>query len=267
MSRFVACVQVVQSAAGGGFDELAERLAVIPELVPLHACLCVVAVGCDLHRGTGAVLVEGADTSDELFLCSVSPEFEFVLLDGVHAEFRTFPGAHALGPHVSQQAVGEQPKVMRIPVSHCHGDDLGAITFPAEHDLVLSGRDVRIDGSGDCGARRDSGTIAAEFEQHLGQRHVTFVAHITDQHVAFSRMQSLECPHPTEATTGTLFVHRRRSATNVCDSPHAHRPSLAAPVRKRSAMEGPVRFLTGAASQARQDRHGVPLCREVQHLR
>ena len=79
-------VEVVQPGALGGLDVLVEMRVGVAVLVPLDAGLGVVAVGRDLHRRPGPVLVEPAEAADELLLQPVAPQAELVRLDGVDAE-------------------------------------------------------------------------------------------------------------------------------------------------------------------------------------
>src|SRR5207244_1907059 len=109
-------------------DLLQMMRAEVAELVPLHAGLRVIAVGRDLHHGAWPMLVVPAEAAHEFLLPAVTPEFELVLLDGVNAKFRGFAGAHALGPGIPEECVGQQAKLIRLPRLRRHAHALAAET-------------------------------------------------------------------------------------------------------------------------------------------
>ena len=103
---------------------MSQRFAVVAVLIPLHARLGVIAVGRDLHIGPRPVLVKRADAADELLCGTVAPQFQFVLDHPVHPEFGPFPAAHAFGPHIAQQPVRQEAKLVWLILPHFHVDDL-----------------------------------------------------------------------------------------------------------------------------------------------
>ena len=164
----VAGVEVVEPRSLRGGDDLPHGLAVVAVLVPLGAYLSVIAVGGDLHIGARAMLVEGADTADEFLVGAVAPQLEAVFDHGVNAELGALAAFDASGPHIAEQAVGEQAEVIGLVGVGLHLDDLGAVAGAAEDDFVGAGLDIGVDRAGDGRAGRGDAAGAAEFEEDVG---------------------------------------------------------------------------------------------------
>ena len=147
--------------------------------VPLHAGPRVIAVGRDLHRGAGAVLVVPADVPDVFLLLAVVVKFQLVGLHGVHAELGSLAGPDPLGPHVAQQAVPQQAEMVGPVPARRHVYTLVAEIPPRQSDFVLpAGRHVRVDRPRGPGACLDGFTVDFEFEQDIGNGDVPLVADV-----------------------------------------------------------------------------------------
>ena len=153
-------------------------------LVPRDAGLGVVAVGRDLHRGPRAVLVEPAEAADELLLAAVAPEARACTARPNGRGTRPVsPDRDPLGPGVAEQAVGEQPELMRRGVTAwISRTRLAAEARLLERDRYSPGG--RSTWTAPVARDRASNdpAPALELQQHVGQGDVALVTDITDEH-------------------------------------------------------------------------------------
>ena len=163
-----------------------DHFVAVPVFVPLDSGLRVIAVGSNLHGGSGAMLVVCADPFDELLLRPVSPQFQPIFFDCMHTEFRLFSRLNALGPNVSRKSVAEQPEVIRLVLLDGHIDSFGAVPVFVQHDFIRTGVQVGRHRSRCARTGLRHPGFAGEFEHHIRQCHIAFVADVSDQHEGVS---------------------------------------------------------------------------------
>src|SRR5262245_49479231 len=99
------------------------------------------------------------------------------------AKLGRLAAANALGPGVAQQAVAEQPELMHGAGTDVSSGPLGTETRFREDDRVIALGTVTVDRSARARAgfpRRAAGV--GQLHEHVRQRCVALVAHVTDQH-------------------------------------------------------------------------------------
>src|SRR4029079_3661358 len=97
-------------------------------------------------RRQRAMLVEPADLLGQLLLPAVAPELDLVGLHRVHAKLTLLPGAHPLGPGVTEKAVGKQAKLVRL-VRQRDGSPLRPEARLLQRDAIRARPEVGIDRS------------------------------------------------------------------------------------------------------------------------
>src|SRR5215510_1116710 len=124
-------------------NQLGMRRAPVAQFVPLHAGLGIVTVRCNLHGGARPMFVVPADHADQFLPQSVPPQAELILLDRMHAELGSLARAYPLRPHVAQQPVREEPKLVRC-IGQIGTDNLGAKAWFAQSDAIRPAGQVAI---------------------------------------------------------------------------------------------------------------------------
>src|SRR5262249_29678434 len=119
-------------------DELFVVRTGIAKLIPHHAALRIVAVGCDLHGGPRAVLVEPTDGPHELFLPAVAPELELIGRIAVHAELAGLATLHPFGPRVTEKIVLEQAEVVLAALGELRAHALRTVAFLGKDHLIAA---------------------------------------------------------------------------------------------------------------------------------
>ena len=173
-------VEVVQARALRRGDELFVGGAGITKLVPHHPGLHVVAVRGNLHGRTRPVLVEPAQRADVLFFPAVAPQIEAVGFERVDAELGLLARFDPLGPSVAEQLMSEQAEVVRSVGVDVDLHALGAEAVFLQGRGVGAGGDVGEDLAGGPRAGFDVQVFVGEFELHVVQGDVAFVADVAD---------------------------------------------------------------------------------------
>ncbi len=85
------------------------------------------------------------DEPDELLFEAVAPEADLALFGAVDPVFTALSRPDPLGPHVAEQAVGEEPELVGPVWIDPHGDLLGPVAFAAQRDPVVAGLELGVD--------------------------------------------------------------------------------------------------------------------------
>ena len=163
----------------------------------------VVAVGSHLCGGQRTVFVEPAHRTDRLLVPAVAEEVEPIGLGRMHPVFGLLARLNALGPHVADQAVAEQPELGRLVDRQRDRRPLRREAVAAERDAVLALGQIGPHRA--VSQRSDLHRFAAghlEQYRHIVQRDVAFVADVTNQHLVGPR---------------TGLVKKRSGLIEICD--------------------------------------------------
>jgi hypothetical protein len=119
----------------------------------------------------------------QLRLQSIAPKFEAVLLHGMHSKLRFLATSHPFRPCVSQQSVAEQTKMVGFREGDRDVGNPGSIAIFSKDDSILPRRQIDVNGATGAGSSFPGISLSIqEFQKHIWQRHVTFVADISQLH-------------------------------------------------------------------------------------
>src|SRR5262249_43911717 len=116
----------------------------------------------------------------------VAPQLQLVGLDRMDAELSLFTRANVLGPDVTEQAVRQQPEVVRLIGLDGHLHALGPEAGLLQRDAIVAGRQVGVDRS--AGARAGAGAgldglrSSAQRDKHAGKGPITSNPDKTNAH-------------------------------------------------------------------------------------
>src|SRR3954447_16144218 len=78
LTGFSLGMKIVKPGAFRRGSHLAEVAVAVTDFVPLYACLYIIAIGCDLHRGAGAMLVKPTQRANEFLLQPIAPKAQLI---------------------------------------------------------------------------------------------------------------------------------------------------------------------------------------------
>ena len=126
------------------------------------------------------MLVEPAQRADVLFLPAVAPQIEAVGFERVDAELGLLARLDPLGPGVAEQLMREQAEVVRPVGVDVDLPALGAEAVFLQGHGVGAGGNVGEDLAGGPRAGFEVQVFVGEFELHVVQGDVAFVADVAD---------------------------------------------------------------------------------------